>query len=266
MVYRLGHVVVLWSALTFMPDASASVGYRFKDAPLTPVVVEFLALELFSGQLVERQVLDEEVVRVHVSRGGKQPPPEAVSRSTRKALTTLKDKGLVENPVLGHWRFQPRNPTSVSLDSVTLDSAQTPLPEQGTVVPEAMPESIADRVLGSGPAAVYLYYLPVYRLRAEEHGEKYWPCKIGRTDRDPVARVLAQAATALPERPHIALVIRTSFALAWESALHGVLTLRGRRIEDAPGAEWFLTSPDEVYELALVFEPALTRGVAGSDA
>ena len=90
------------------------------------------------------------------------------------------------------------------------------------------------------------------------------PCKIGRTDRDPVARVLAQAATALPERPHIALVIRTSFALAWEAALHGVLTLRGRRIEDAPGAEWFLTSPDEVYELAVLFDPSLSQDASAN--
>lgn len=243
-----------------MPDETANSDYRFKDAPLSPAEVEFLALELFPGKLVERQVMEEEVVRAHVSRGGKQPLPATVSRMARKALTRLKEKGLAENPVLGHWRFPTSNPLSASTVSVTLDSAQPPTLDQETVVAsETLPEAVADRILGDGPAAVYLYYLPVYRLRAEEHGEKFWPCKIGRTDRDPVARVLAQAATALPERPHIALVVRTPFALAWESALHGVLTLRGRRIEDVPGAEWFLTSPDEVYELAITFEPSLAH-------
>lgn len=69
--------------------------------------------------------------------------------------------------------------------------------------------------------AVYVYYLPTYRLRAKEQGEKAWPCKIGRTDGDPLSRVLSQAATALPERPRIAIIIRTSYPIPWETALHG---------------------------------------------
>jgi hypothetical protein len=245
-----------------MTNEITDTDYRFKDAPLTPAVVEFLALELFPGKLVERHVLEEEVVRAHVSRGGKQPPPEAVGRSSKKGLSSLKGKGLVENPVLGHWRFPSASQPSATPPSATLDSTETESPigsKETSIVQEDLPEAIADRVLGIGPAAVYLYYLPVYRLRAEEHSQKFWPCKIGRTDRDPVARILAQAATALPESPHVALVIRTSFALAWEAALHGVLTLRGRQIEDIPGAEWFLTSPDEVYSLAMSFDPSLNQ-------
>jgi hypothetical protein len=142
--------------------------------------------------------------------------------------------------------------------ALTRESGELPVAgEEKDATEESLSEPAADRILGTGSASVYLYYLPVYRLRAEEQGKKFWPCKIGRTDRDPVARVLAQAATALPERPHIGLVIRTSNALAWEAAFHAVLTLRGRRIEDAPGSEWFLTSPDEVYELANLFDPDL---------
>jgi hypothetical protein len=250
-----------------MEDEITNTDYPFKDAPLTIAGVEYLALELFPGKLVELQVLERELVQAHVSRGGKSPQPGTANRLLRRVLSILKQKGLAENPVHGHWRFPLGEQPPAGAVAVALDAAEpSSTDHETTVLQENLPEPIADRVLGSGSAAVYLYYLPVYRFRAEEHGEKFWPCKIGRTDRDPVARVLAQAATALPENPHIALVIRTSFALAWENALHGVLTLRGRRIEDVPGAEWFLTSPDEVYELAIIFDPRLSDDLPANPA
>ena len=120
--------------------------------------------------------------------------------------------------------------------------------------------------MGAGPGAIYVYYLPTYRLRAQEQGERAWPCKIGRTDRDPLSRVLSQAATALPERPRIAIIIRTSYPSAWETALHGVLTLRGLQIENAPGVEWFLTSPEEILELVRAFDPKMSNHSPGTDA
>jgi hypothetical protein len=51
------------------------------------------------------------------------------------------------------------------------------------------------------------------------------------------------------------MVIRTDHPGPWEAALHGVLTLRGLRIDDLPGSEWFLTSPAEVLTLVHVFNP-----------
>jgi hypothetical protein len=66
---------------------------------------------------------------------------------------------------------------------------------------------------------------------------------------------LSQAATALPERPFVAVVFRTKYSAALEAAFHSVFTLRGLAVQDAPGAEWFLTSPDEVIALAKIFDP-----------
>jgi hypothetical protein len=112
-------------------------------------------------------------------------------------------------------------------------------------------------VLGDGPNALYLNYLPVYRHRNEEHGEKVWPCKIGKTAGDPLSRVLAQASTALPEQPHIGVVVKTANASEWESPIQAALTIRGRRISESPGSEWFLTSPEEVLELIKSIDPRL---------
>ena len=116
-------------------------------------------------------------------------------------------------------------------------------------------DSGAEVTLGSGLGSVYVYYLPTYRMRAEERSEHSWQCKIGRTEGSALDRVLSQAATALPEKPFLAIVLRTKYPRALEAALHAVLTLRGLRIEDAPGSEWFLTSPGEVIALAKLFDP-----------
>jgi hypothetical protein len=97
----------------------------------------------------------------------------------------------------------------------------------------------------------------LYRVKAISENEVVWPCKIGRTDRDPLQRVLSQASTALPEKPHISLIVKTDVASHLEAALHGILTVRNRRIDSAPGTEWFLTSPDEVLEIVKFVSPDL---------
>jgi len=104
-------------------------------------------------------------------------------------------------------------------------------------------------MVGQGDGFVYVYYLPAYAAMAASEGKKTWPCKVGRSSRDPVLRIMSQARTALPERPEIALVMRTNDSSALESALHSILRLRGRWRFDSPGSEWFDTSPDEVLSI-----------------
>jgi hypothetical protein len=240
-----------------MTQASNDRQYQFRGQPPTPAVVGALILELFQGKLTERKALADEVLRVHLARGGAKPRAQFES-SFRKALLTMKDAGLAENPSQGYWHIHTRDgqlvpaseQTNPSITEADCDTAASS--ERGKV---SEIESVADTVLGQGRGAIYLYYLPAYRLRAEERGEKNWPCKIGRTDHDPPTRVLSQAGTALPERPHLAIVVRTDYPSAWEAALHGVLTLRGLRIDDLPGSEWFLTSPSEVLTLVHAFYP-----------
>lgn len=103
--------------------------------------------------------------------------------------------------------------------------------------------------IGSGNYCVYLYYYPNYRENAELKGEENWKCKIGRTkDTDPNIRI-NQQITGMPERVIIGLVIRTNEPVKLESAIHCLLKHFDRHISDAPGTEWFLTSPDEIREL-----------------
>jgi len=216
-----------------------------------------LAIALYQGELVERRVIVDGILREHLARGGTKPRSEDLPRTVKKALANMKEKGLAENPSFGWWRIAASDRDVESPIELSPQSSPPQYDEPPSSESVDVTNAIADVVLGTGPGALYVYYLPTYRLQAESRGERCWPCKIGRTDGDPLTRVLSQAATALPERPRIALVIRTACASAWEAAMHGVLTLRGLRIEDSPGSEWFLTSPDDVLALAMSFDSSL---------
>ena len=233
--------------------------YRFKQLPLTPAVIEFLVSELFSGQLVERQAIIEKVLPVHLARGGKNADAQSVTHSVKKALKNMLVRGLAENPAIGHWRIIRSDSVAESTASVGLVD-QSPDDDVAEVIAEALPRfapTPADVTLGTGSGTIYLYYLPTYRHFSELRGEAAWPCKIGRTDRDPLERILAQAATALPELPRVATILRTPVPAAWEAAVHGILTIRGRKMKDSPGMEWFLTSPDEVLQIIRLIDPGL---------
>lgn len=53
----------------------------------------------------------------------------------------------------------------------------------------------------------------------------------------------------MPEPPEVLGTFEHSDVVSLERALHAVLSLRGKRKKDAPGAEWFITTPSEVKTL-----------------
>lgn len=100
----------------------------------------------------------------------------------------------------------------------------------------------SDAVGGEGKPSVYWYTFPAYQ---STNGP--FPIKIGRGI-DPMARIKAQV-TAMPEQPTILGTYEHHDPTSLERALHSVLILRGKRKADAPGAEWFMTTPDEIAAL-----------------
>jgi hypothetical protein len=238
--------------------------YQYKGIPLTATIAQDLISKLFAGKLVERQILVDEVMRFHLAGGGLKASAQNPKITFDKAFLEMNRRGAAENPSLGYWRIhqsQLAGDIGPAPPIESFSASATSAPESGVSL-----EPAADVEVGTGPSAIYVYYLQTYRLRAQQQGEKAWPCKIGRTDRDPLSRVLSQAATALPERPRIAIIIRRSHPSAWEAALHGVLTLRGLQIENVPGVEWFLTSPEEILELVRVFDPKVSNHSIDTDA
>jgi Meiotically up-regulated gene 113 len=228
----------------------------FKDVPLTSGVVESLVQELFFGEVVERHRIVNEVRREHSARGGRLGSTQSCIEHVKLALNSMCNKGLAQNPSRGYWRIGADSESDEGCLEA-LDSNEDK--DIGTVLDRSRAfsnESIVED-LGSGSGAIYLYYLPTYKELALLRNERFWACKIGRTDRDPAGRIWTQLATALPERPIIALVYRTDFPLEWERILHSVLTVRGVRMQSSPGSEWFVTSPDVVLELLRSLDPAV---------
>lgn len=237
--------------------------YPYKDIPLTPAIIQELTIELFNGQLVQRQTIVNDVSHTHLVQGGKASDAQSMTSSVKKALATLLQRGQAENPSYGLWRIKAVQPPNVApSDQGDSHLLLASIGETEIIEIPLAPTLTVEQTLGEGPGAVYLYYLPTYRLRAQERGETIWPCKIGRTERDPLERILSQAATALPERPTVAIVLRTSTPLPWEAAIHGALTIRGLRMKESPGTEWFLTSPDDVLALMQAIDPNLGRNHA----
>jgi hypothetical protein len=114
---------------------------------------------------------------------------------------------------------------------------------EADVAEEADDEEIGDE--SAVVPSVYWYTFPAYRKL-----DGAYPIKVGRGT-NPRMRI-SQQVTAMPEQP----IILGSFEHAdnsnLERALHAVLELRGKRKQDSPGAEWFITTPEEIIALIQV--------------
>jgi hypothetical protein len=93
---------------------------------------------------------------------------------------------------------------------------------------------------GSGALpAVYWYTFPAYK-----RSDGPFPIKIGK-GANPEERIMQQV-TPMPEKPEVLGTYLHPDADNLEKAIQYVLKVRGKRKADAPGAEWFLTTPQEI--------------------
>ena len=122
-------------------------------------------------------------------------------------------------------------------------------------------EKTYPKILGGGSQEVYLYYYRTYRENAVlkkmnpvwkvNYGEILWRCKIGEThDQDTVTRVKQQIGVS-PEKPIIALIIKTDNSKRLEKMMKDILKFWSRQVPvgEAQGTEWFMTSPAEVESI-----------------
>lgn len=209
--------------------------YEFLGLKLKPVIFKKLLVLLFDGKQFSRQTAIKTIVDYHIEHGGIVEDNRNVISCFKAATNKLQkaDVGLV-NKGYGTWALHYEIKDSIE------------------IIEEKKSDDISytvDESLGSGANTVYVYYYDVYKLFAESHGKSVWACKVGRTDRDPIQRVISQAGTCYPELPHIALTINCDDSIALETALHSILKYQNKWMKDAPGTEWFITSPQEIKEL-----------------
>lgn len=207
--------------------------YKWNGLELTPAIFIKLLIELFDGKQFDRTTAINTIVEYHKEHGGLTQKPDYVA-VFKAASGKLKKQGM-ESVGYGTWRLSYDNEGPVEV-----------VEKKGKL--EEVSFS-ADKEIGEGAFAVYVYFFDSYKELAEKKNEDMWECKIGRTDVDPVSRVFGQAGTCFPEYPHLALIIHCKDSALLEDALHNILKIRGRWISGSPGKEWFYTSPKEVEEL-----------------
>ena len=189
-------------------------------------------IDLFDGKQFTRQDAVNIVTRYHTDHGGILQKPTYIP-TFKKTSLLMRNEGLVKAGY-GVWRLNYKK-------------------NQIEIMPAAkkdiIPAYTADKEIGSGKKSIYVYYYDNYKELASLKNSKIWECKVGRTDVDPISRVVGQAGTCYPEMPHIALVIYCDDSNLLEKAIHDVLRLRNRWLIVSTGKEWFLTSPEEVEEI-----------------
>lgn len=236
-----------------------TLDYQFKDIPLTALIGKHLILEIYTGKIDTRQNIISTVTEAHIARGGKKTNASDNTRMLKTALNKLKKEGLAKNPSYGYWEIinlnekneVEVNDNEVEVNEVSISNSDS-IKRLDTGSSEELKEKYnADVVLGTGDSFVYLYYLPIYR---ENREKDTWACKIGRTNIDPLQRISSQASTALPEKPKVAVIIKTDNSPALEQAIHNILTYRKKKIETGMGQEWFDTNPDEFLKIVQFIE------------
>ena len=206
--------------------------YKHYNIVLSPAIFEELLIKFYDGKQFRRQGAINNLVTYHNNKGGL--PPNMEHAALFKAATKrLKDKG-IENKGYGVWRL------NYKVQETTIDNEE---------INKKLVKIDGDKEIGEGESAVYVYYYDIYKHYAEVRGKTSWECKIGRSDIEPIERILSQAKTSYPELPHIALIIRCSQSQQLEKAIHCILKARGQWIEEAPGAEWFNTNPQEIEDI-----------------
>jgi len=206
--------------------------YTYKGLELTPNVFVDLLIRFFDGKQFDRQTAISVITSYHKQHGGVVKDGKSVVPVFKKATLKMKDCG-IQNVGYGTWKLNFREKKTTIIESQIKTEYSYSV----------------DKVLGEGNNSVYLYYYDAYKELAEMKGMQSWECKIGRTDVEPLQRIIGQAGTCYPEFPHIALVMHCEDSSQLELAIHSILKVQKKNIESAPGKEWFITSPQEIEEI-----------------
>ncbi len=212
--------------------------YKYENIELMPEIFAELLLQLFPNKQFKRQEAIDKIIKYHLFNGGTCDKKTYID-AFKCATLMLRKKGYdVTNPSYGIWRIGDVSDGFVSYrDAIAMKSNSL------TEVIDTQEE------IGNGDEAVYVYYYPVYKKYALMHRQKCWYCKVGMTTKTVWDRIYPQSSTGFPEEPVVALIIRCFDAHKWEQTIHNILKMKNKWIKNAPGKEWFITSPSEVKSI-----------------
>ena len=214
--------------------------YEHDGKHFTQKIAAELIYKTYMGKPpVDETTFREHIYQIHTTNGG-LPPATAdkyisstVGRYTRSALSGLRANGCATKESLRLWRIHEMD--------IYRDEREYP------------------KTLGKGNQEVYCYYYRAYREIAElkrkdpvwipYREESVWKCRIGGTIKQDTPTRVKQQMGVPPEQPTIALIMKTNDSKKLEGMIHNILKFWDRRVPEAQGREWFLTSPDEVERI-----------------
>jgi hypothetical protein len=220
-----------------MASSYADAAYPYRDVELRPHMLCELAEKHFPpGSVLQRRWLIEDAPRIHLDLGGKPTAADPTSQA-KKARATL---------LSGDWEEAGYGSIRRMGTAQSSDNEQTFQP-----IDESSGGALltADEWFGNGEQIVYCYTFPSYIELAALKGEDRMPMKIGKTSSSCLDRVSFQCGVSNPEQPVVPLAIRVENATAYERAIHRILIIWNRWIDDAPGTEWFATSKTEILSI-----------------
>ncbi len=216
-------------------------GYIYKEAELTPTVLAVIMIHQLNGKRFKRSEAIEAAKEYHLRHGGLAMRDNYTDTFKRVANDQLSDymNNIIRN--LWYLNFTPEDLEDfIERPEDSKEKSEECVPTTNVAV------EMADDIIGEGDECVYVYYYETYKEMAMMKGQKKWKCKIGMSTSSAADRVMSQTGTALPEKPHIGLIIKTTNAKCLESLLHHCMKYHGAYIAEAPGTEWFETSPEEI--------------------
>ena len=195
-----------------------SNNYEYKGLPFTRAIAEELLNDL-SGREFHIEQAAELLLQDHLAQDG-SPPETELSEIVLEAFYLLRANGRAKR-----------------------------VSRTDKEVWEIFPNG--RRIFGSAQGAVYCFYDPRDRGKAEAKNEKQWACNIGETSGDVEERV-RQQTLQWTVAPKIDLIIRTSQHKELESKIHNILKALNMHLSNfqARGREWFQTSPDEIIYIS----------------
>ena len=192
--------------------------YQYKDQHFSVEIAETLILEKTKTTGASIEVIEKHLLDIHVKSGGFRPEEEddTIHYIVMGALQNCQKKAKASCIRRKHprWRVATSN----------------------------------QWIFGTGKHWVYLYYFPEDKQNAESNGKSRWQCRIGKTDGvdknseivfdAPETRVNNQVRN-YRQKPITALLIRVDRHGALETAIQKILTLRERKVRNAPATPGF---------------------------
>ncbi len=204
-----------------------NTGYKYHGKTFTREIASEIIVKIYTGKSpVNRETIQKTVLEYHKKGGGFPPENEEhLSWIILRALSYLRTRRCATQMD----RFSDIS-WRIHREDVHYDERDYP------------------KTLGKGSESVYLYYYPTYKQEAKSKKQRFWKCKIGCTTRNSNQRIKEQV-TGLPEHPITALTIETDEAITLEKKIQDILKILGKHVTDAPGTEWFCTSPSQVESI-----------------